>query len=113
MLVAALIVFALAAILGVILAATFVMKTSAPMWLAYVHAALGILGVILLIIGVAGGQTGGLIVAALVVFLLTAVGGIVIYALGSKGRPIPSALLVVHGAAGLVAFILLLVGRAG
>ena len=110
MLMWAAIVFAIAALGGATLATLhFRGRTPLPMPLALLHGLLAATGLVLLI---AAALTqpgfGGLGLAALVIFVIAALGGFYLFAHHLRGRPLPSAVVLIHGGAAVVAFLALL-----
>jgi len=104
------IVFAIAALGGATLATMhFRGRTPLPMPLALAHGLLAATGLVLLI---AAALTmpgfGGMALAALVIFLIAALGGFYLFAHHLRDRPLPSAVVLIHGGAAVVAFLLLL-----
>ena len=104
------IVFALAAVGGAGLARLhFKGRTPLPLPLALLHGVLAATGLVLL---TAAWWTmpgfGGLALAALVIFAIAALGGFYLAAHDLRGRRLPSAVVLIHGAAAAVAFLLLL-----
>jgi len=108
MLTYALIVFAVAALGGAALAYLRIVKKDVSMPLALVHGLFAATGLVLLAFG--WSQTGGedLTVAA-AAFVLAALGGFTIFSFHLRSRPLPIALVLVHGAVAITAFAILLV----
>jgi hypothetical protein len=104
------VVFAIAALGGATLATMhFRGRTVLPMPLALLHGLLAATGLVLLI---AAALTmpgfGGMGLAALVIFLVAALGGFYLFAHTVRGRRLPSPVVLIHGGAAVVAFLLLL-----
>jgi len=110
MLVVAAVLFALAALGGIILATLHLKKNDAPVSLALVHGLAAAVGLVLLIIVVTQMPSTGLAGVALVIFLIAALGGFVLFAMHLTRKPLPRGLIFVHGLAAVVAFVLLLIG---
>ncbi len=110
MLVVAAVLFALAALGGIILATLHLKKNDAPVSLALVHGLAAAVGLVLLIIVVTQMPSTGLAGVALVIFLIAALGGFVLFAMHLMRKPLPRGLIFVHGLAAVVAFVLLLIG---
>jgi hypothetical protein len=110
MLIGAVVLFALAALFGIILAAMHLKKNNAPISLALIHGLAAALGLVLLIIFVVQIASGGLPLTALIIFLIAAVGGFVLFALHLMGKSLPGGLIFLHGLAAVVAFIILPIG---
>jgi hypothetical protein len=103
----AVVMFAVAALGGATLAYMRIVKKDVSMPLALVHGAFAATGLVLLILGVVqiGGSGTG---AALAVFLIAALGGFVLFSFHLRSRPLPVPLVLIHGAAAVVAFVILL-----
>ena len=106
----AVVLFALAALGGIILASLHLKTKNAPIPLALLHGLLAAAGLVLLITAVVQMASAGLAGVALVIFIIAALGGFVLFAMHLKKRPLPGGLIVVHGLVAVVAFIVLLVG---
>lgn len=106
---AAIIFFALAAIGGVILAYLHWTGKTAPIPFALAHGALAVIGVILLLLGLGDSQGSNLPIISLIIFVLAAIGGIILFSTHMKSRPLPRGLIVGHGALAVIAFVILLI----
>ena len=104
------IVFAIAAVGGATLATLhFRGRTPPPMPLALLHGLLAASGLVLMI-AAALTQPGlrGLALASLVIFAVAALGGFYLFSFHLRGKPLPSPVVLIHGSAAVVAFLLLL-----
>jgi hypothetical protein len=110
MLIAAVVLFALAALFGIILAALHLKKNDAPISLALVHGLAAAVGLVLLIIVVTQIPSAGLTGVALAIFIIAALGGFVLFAMHLMRKPLSRGLIFIHGLAAVVAFVLLLIG---
>lgn len=108
MLIAASIVFALAAVLGIALATLHRQHRGAPIPLALFHGALAGSGIVLLILAVGDLARTGLVIS-LVLFVLAAVGGFVLFARHLGHRPLPMLLIGGHGLIAAISLVILLV----
>jgi hypothetical protein len=104
------ILFAIAAVGGATLGILHFSGKKLPLVLALAHGAFAASGLVLLIVGLALTGASVYTEAALVLFILAAIGGFILFALGIYGKPLISPLVVIHGLAAVVAFILLLIG---
>ncbi len=77
--------------------------------MALIHGLLAAAGLVVLIIGVTQMALAGLAGVALVIFVVAALGGFVLFAMHLKKKLLPSALIVVHGLLAVVAFVVLLI----
>ncbi len=107
MLTYALVLFGVAALGGLTLAYMRIVKKDVSLPLAIVHGIFAASGLVLLIIGVTrAGGSGAL--AALIIFLLAALGGFTLFSFHLRSRPLPVPLLIVHGLVAVTAFVVLL-----
>ena len=106
----AVVLFALAALLGITLAAKHLKKKDAPISLALVHGLAAAVGLVLLIIAVVHMSSAGLAGVALAIFVIAALGGFVLFAMHLTKKPLPPALIAVHELVAVAAFVVLLVG---
>lgn len=113
MMLTALVVFALAAVGGLVLLRMHLMKNDAPLGLAAVHGVLAAGGLVLLLWFVLQNGAGGLLWASVGLFVVAALGGFVLIIKHLRGESLPTGLMYGHGGAAVVAFILLLVGYLG
>jgi len=109
MLVVAAVLFALAALGGLILATLHLKKNDAPIPLALIHGLAAAVGLVLLIIAVTQMPSAGLAGVALAIFVIAALGGFVLFAMHLSKKLLPSGLIVVHGLVAVVAFVILLI----
>ena len=104
------VLFAIAALGGATLATLhFRGRSPLPMPLALLHGALAASGLVLLVVAaLTQPGFGGLALVALVIFVAAALGGFYLFAHHLRGRPLPSAVVLIHGGAAVVAFLALL-----
>jgi uncharacterized protein with PQ loop repeat len=103
------VLFALAALLGIILAGLHLKRRGAPIPLALLHGVVAAVGLVLLIIAITQMASAGLAGVALIIFIIAALGGFVLFGMHLKRRALPGPLIVVHGLVAVAAFIVLLV----
>lgn len=101
-----LILFGLAAFLGLSLLTLLIGDRNRPWALAIGHGLLAVGGIATLAIAI-GSTEGGLPIAALVFFILTASGGAVLFVLHVRNRPIPMPLAGAHAFLAILAVVLL------
>jgi hypothetical protein len=104
--------FAIAAVGGATLAYLRIVKKDVSLPLALVHGLFAATGLVLLTIGVSRIGGAGLTVA-LAVFVLAALGGFTTFSFHLRSRPLPIPLVLIHGAAAVTAFVILLVVTQG
>src|SRR5438552_7734983 len=96
MLAVAAVLFALAALGGIILAAMHLKKNDAPIPLALIHGLAAAVGLVLLIIAVTQMPSAGLAGVALLIFIIAALGGFVLLAMNLMKKPLTRELMFVH-----------------
>jgi hypothetical protein len=100
-------IFAVAAMIGLYLISFVLQKKETPKAIAVVHGLLAATALILLIIHTI--NTGADLVQVIVIFVITALGGFVLFARDLMGKSLPKALAVAHGLLAVTGFIFLLV----
>jgi hypothetical protein len=105
----AVVLFALAALLGITLAAKHLKNKNAPISLALVHGLAAAVGLVLLIIAVTQMPSAGLAGVALAIFVIAAIGGFILFAMHLAKKLLPGGLIFLHGLLAVVAFVVLLV----
>ena len=108
MLTYALIVFAIAAVGGLLLASSVLRGKLAPWALSIGHALLGATGLILLIATVLQGSTPGRVTAALGLLVVAALGGFYLASLHLRGTVAPKAVVFIHAGVAVAGFLTLL-----
>jgi hypothetical protein len=103
-----LVLFALAAVGGVTMLLMHLRSKKIPTALAVGHGVLAAVALVLLILAVAGGGASGKLTIAVVLFVVAALGGFVLFAAQLKGKPLSTPLIFIHGGVAVVAFVLLL-----
>jgi hypothetical protein len=105
----AVILFAIAAVGGVIMAAMrFGGRELPPMALAIVHGLFAAAGLVTLILSVVGAQTSWAAIVALVGFVVAALGGFMLFAHHLRRKALPINYVVIHGAGAVISFVILL-----
>lgn len=108
MLTYALIVFAIAAVGGLILAAHVLRGKFAPWPLSLLHALLGATGLILLIMLLLDGGAPQPVVIGLVLLLIAALGGFFLASFHLRQKLPPKVVVVVHASVAVIGFLTLL-----
>ena len=108
MLTYALIVFAVAALGGLVLASSVLRGKLAPWALSILHALLGASGLVLLLLGVMGGSGAGRAVAALGLLVVAALGGFYLASMHLRKTVAPKAVVFVHAGVAVTGFLVLL-----
>lgn len=109
MLLYALIVFAIGATGGLIMALGFVLRGNLAPWaLSLLHAALGALGLVLLIIGAVSSPIPQAALIALLVLVVAALGGFYLASIHLRGQIAPKAIVFVHAGVAVIGFLTLL-----
>lgn len=99
--------FAVAAVIGLVMAAR-VFGGSAPPWaMSLLHAALGASGIVTFYIAIAGTPVGGLAWTSLGLFVLAALGGFFLASFHLRGKAHPKGVVVIHALVAVTAFAIL------
>ncbi|HET8750812.1 MAG TPA: hypothetical protein VFM42_08740 [Sphingomicrobium sp.] len=108
----AILVFAIGAIGGLVLASSVLRGKLAPWGLSLLHMALGAAGLVLTAIVVVGGSDSGtgIIPIALLVLLIAALGGFYLASIHARKVVAPKGVVIVHAAVAVVGFLLLVGG---
>lgn len=102
------VLFAIAAVGGIVMVLMHLKGSAIPTPLALLHGLLGAAGLVVLILIVQGGGAGTLLTTSLVLFVVAALGGFVLFANHLKKKPLSTPLIFIHGGVAVVAFVLLL-----
>lgn len=111
--IAAVILFAIAAVAGIILASTHLRGKLPPIAFAVLHGAVAASGLTLLVLSVVGGNGAGAVGTALIFFGVAAIGGFVLFARHLQKKSLPPALILGHGLLAAIGLVLLLLAIAG
>ncbi len=106
---AALVLFALGAVLGATAAIRHLSGKAPLLGLALAHGPFVAAGLVVLIVSAITHGAAGLVAASLAIFIVAAIGGFVLFALHVSRGKLWTPLVLVHGLAALLAFVLLLV----
>lgn len=99
--------FATAALIGVYMLLLVLQKKPVPKGAAIIHGLMAATALVLLIVDMI--KTGADTVQIIVLFTITALGGIVLFARDMTGRSLPKSLAVVHGLLAVTGFVFLLI----
>jgi hypothetical protein len=108
MLSTAAIIFAVAALGGVVLAAHVLRARFAPWALSLLHAALGAAGIVLVLVAVLQGAAPSRATLALVLFVVAALGGFFLASFHYRQKLPPAAVVIVHALVAVAGFGVLL-----
>ena len=108
MLTYALIIFAIAAVGGLVLAASVLRGKLAPWALSIVHALLGATGLVLLVIAILQGAASSRASAALALLVVAALGGFYLVSFHVRKQIAPKAAVVIHAGVAVTGFLTLL-----
>jgi hypothetical protein len=105
----AILIFAIGALGGLVLASHVLRDRLAPWWLSLLHMALGATGLVLTGIVVLGGAAGiaGIVPIALLILVVAALGGFFLASFHARKAIPPKGVVVIHAGAALVGFVLL------
>lgn len=108
MLIYAIVVFAIAAVGGLVLAASVLRNKFAPWAVSLLHALLGAAGLILLIVMLVQGSAGSRLTAALALLVIAALGGFFLASFHLRKKIPAKGLVVGHAGIAVVGFLTLL-----
>ncbi|HEY8587490.1 MAG TPA: hypothetical protein VIL60_12315 [Rhodanobacter sp.] len=108
MLIYAIVVFAIAAVGGLVLASSVLRGKLAPWAISVLHALLGATGLVLLILLVLQGAAPARLTAALALLVLAALGGFFLASIHMRKQVAPKAVVFVHAGVAVVGFLTLL-----
>lgn len=112
MLITTIILFALAAVLGLVLITKVFKDEDTPKAVVYSHGVAAAVGLVLLIVAYMN-QGDSLMMTSLLIFIVAALGGFVLFGKDLTDQSIPKWLSVVHALAAVTGFVLLLVAAFG
>ncbi|MBL4723724.1 hypothetical protein [Alloalcanivorax sp.] len=108
MLAFAVIIFALAAVGGLVLASHVLRGRLAPWALSLAHALLGAVGLVTLVIMLMEGDAGQRLIAAFALLLVAALGGFFLASFHLRGKLAPKGVVVLHAGLAVIGFLTLL-----
>lgn len=108
----AILIFAIGAVGGLVLASSVLRGKLAPWALSIIHMLLGATGLVLTAIVVLGGSDAGkgIIPIALVILVVAALGGFYLASIHARKVVAPKGVVVIHAGAAVIGFLLLLGG---
>lgn len=112
MLITSVILFALAAVLGLILITKVFRNDETPKPVVYLHGLAAAAALVLLIIAYVN-LGDSLIITSLLIFIIAALGGFIMFGKDYMGQAIPKWLAAVHAIAAVTAFVILLIAAFG
>ena len=104
----AVIAFAVAALGGVVLAAHVLRGKFAPWAISLLHAGLGALGLVLLIVALVQGATSQPVLIGFVLLLIAALGGFFLASFHVRKRLPPKGIVVIHAGVAVIGFLTVL-----
>ncbi len=110
MIIAIEIILAVAAITGLVLAGKHSKGNKPPLAMGLTHGLVAAVGLILLIVAIVQGSTGTAITTALVLLVISALGGFVLLSIRVRGKNLPKPLMAIHGLIAVVGYLFLLIG---
>src|SRR5215469_956845 len=109
MLLSALIIFALGALGGLTLAGVYVLQGRLAPWaLSLLHAALGAVGLLLLIYAALTSGVSGAALAALLILVVAGLGGFYLASIHLRGKVAEKSIIFIHAGVAVIGFLTLL-----
>jgi hypothetical protein len=109
----AVLIFAIGAIGGLIMAMRVLRGQLAPWALSLLHAALGATGLVLTALVVLGPGAPSMVTVALLILVVAALGGFYLASIHAKQQVAPRTIVFVHAGAAIIGFLLLACGAFG
>jgi hypothetical protein len=103
----AILLFALSAAGGLLLATLHFRGKERPWPLAILHGLLAASGLVILLVAVAGHAAPERATLALILFIAAALGGFLLFAYHLQKKPLPSLVVVIHAGVAVAAFLIL------
>jgi len=108
MLITAIVLFALAAVFGLVALTAILKNKPTPKPAVFIHGGLAAVALLLVIFFVTG-SAGPSPIASLVLFVVAALGGFALFAIDMQKKPVPKFLALVHPVIAAIALVLLIV----
>ncbi|MDQ3072397.1 MAG: hypothetical protein M3Q97_03915 [Bacteroidota bacterium] len=105
----AIIIFAIAALMGLYLLTYILRNKVTPKAIALIHGPLGLIGLIILIIYAAGNDSDENHIVSIILFTAAAAGGLVLITKDILNMSVPKWLAIMHGLIAVTAFVIILV----
>ena len=112
MLISTIILFAIAAVLGVVLITKVLQDKETPKAVVFSHGAAAATALVLLIIAYLN-QGDSLLMISMLIFIVAALGGFIMFGRDLSEKTIPKWLAVIHALAAVTGFVLLLIAVLG
>ncbi len=109
----AVILFAVAALGGAVLAVRRLRRQELPLSLALVHGVVAAAGLVLVLLAALGGSAAPLARWSLAAFVVAALGGFVLFSFHLRKKELPGGLVIVHALVAVAGFALLVMTVAG
>jgi len=104
----ALLLFVVAALIGLTLVAKRLKNQNLPLGLALLHGAFAAAGLVVLIIGTIQAGMWATVTLPLILFVIAALGGFILFSFHLKDKILPVPLAAIHGLLAVAAFVVLL-----
>lgn len=109
MLITAVILFIIAAIFGLIVLTAILKDKATPKAAVFTHGPIAAIALIIVIIYAVMGHMHPLLITSIVLFVLAALGGLTLFTIDMRKKPIPKLLAVLHPILAVIALITLIV----
>lgn len=109
MLITAIILFIIAAIFGLIVLTAILKDKPTPKAAVFTHGPIAAIALIIVIIYAVMGHMHPLLITSIVLFVLAALGGLTLFTIDMRKKPIPKLLAVLHPILAVIALITLIV----
>ncbi|VVC75384.1 hypothetical protein AQUSIP_06740 [Aquicella siphonis] len=109
MLITAIILFIIAAIFGLIVLTAILKDKPTPKPAVFTHGPIAATALVIVIIYAAMGHMHPLLITSIVLFVLAALGGLTLFMIDMKKRPIPKLLAILHPVFAVIALVTLII----
>jgi hypothetical protein len=109
MLITAIILFVVAAIFGLIVLTAILKDQPTPKPVVFTHGPIAAIALIMVITYSVMGHTDPLLITSIVLFVLAALGGLTLFTIDMRKKPIPKLLAVIHPLVAVIALVTLII----
>ncbi|MBX3709511.1 MAG: hypothetical protein KIT56_07445 [Gammaproteobacteria bacterium] len=109
MVITAIVLFIIAAIFGLIILTAILKNQSTPKLAVFLHGPIAAIALIIAIIYSVMGHTETLLITSIILFILAALGGLTLFTIDMRKKPIPKLLAVIHPIVAVIALIILII----
>lgn len=109
MVIAAIVLFIIAAIFGLVVLTAVLKNEPTPKLAVFIHGPLAAIALIIIIVYAFMSNVQPLLLTSIILFILAALGGLTLFTIDMKKRPIPKTLAVLHPILAVAALVILII----